>query len=47
MKHAVLMLVCAFALSACGLFKSEPKTLTTPQQWEKFGYHDHMSTSRK
>ncbi|BBC79458.1 ABC transporter substrate-binding protein [Acetobacter orientalis] len=30
MKHAVLMLVCAFALSACGLFKSEPKRLTTP-----------------
>lgn len=47
MKYALLMLVCAFTLSACGLFSSEPKRLTTPKQWEQFGYHDHLSTSHK
>lgn len=41
MKHAVIMLVCAFALSACGMFKHEPKHLDTPAQWEKYGYRDH------
>lgn len=47
MKHAVMMLVCAFALSACGMFKSEPKHLTTPAQWEKYGYHDHLHSDHK
>ncbi|MCC6105183.1 hypothetical protein [Acetobacter sp.] len=47
MKHAVMMLVCAFALSACGMFKSEPKHLTSPAQWEKYGYHDHLHSDHK
>ncbi|AQT04391.1 MULTISPECIES: hypothetical protein [Acetobacter] len=43
MKHAVLMLVCAFTLCSCGMFgKSEPRHMTTAAQWEKYGYKDHL-----
>ncbi|WP_165759945.1 hypothetical protein [Acetobacter cibinongensis] len=47
MKHVVLILVCAVALSACGMFKGEPKRMTTPQEWEKFGYHDNLHSNHK
>lgn len=43
MKHAVLMLVCAFTLCSCGMFgKSEPRHMTTAAEWEKYGYRDHL-----
>lgn len=43
MKHAVLMLVCAFTLCSCGMFgKSEPRHMTTAAQWEQYGYKDHL-----
>ncbi|GAN67954.1 hypothetical protein [Acetobacter orleanensis] len=46
MKHAVLMLVCAFTLCSCGMFgKSEPRHMTTPAEWEKYGYRDHVQDS--
>lgn len=48
MKNAVLMVICAFALCSCGLFgKQEPRHMTTPAQWEKYGFKDHLQETRQ
>ncbi|MGE4522536.1 MULTISPECIES: hypothetical protein [Acetobacter] len=42
MKRAVLLLACALGLSACG---STPRHITSPAQWQKLGFHDHIQSS--
>ncbi|MCX2564328.1 MULTISPECIES: hypothetical protein [Acetobacter] len=44
MRHVILLLICAVTLSACS---EEPKKLTTPAQWQKYGYHDHLMQNNK
>ncbi|WP_168200030.1 hypothetical protein [Acetobacter vaccinii] len=45
MTRAVLLLACAFGLSACGWFHHEPRHMTSPTQWEKYGYRAHLQNS--
>ncbi|MCH4093488.1 MAG: hypothetical protein LKE96_04135 [Acetobacter peroxydans] len=45
MKRAVLLLACALGLSACGMFHSTPRHITSPAQWQKLGFHDRIQSS--
>ncbi|MBO1327018.1 hypothetical protein OQ496_02745 [Acetobacter suratthaniensis] len=45
MKRAVLLLACALGLSACGMFHSTPRHITSPAQLEKLGFRDHIQNS--
>ncbi|MBO7072736.1 MAG: hypothetical protein J6V89_04375 [Acetobacter sp.] len=40
-----LLIGILFNLTACGLFHHAPRHMTTPAQWEKYGYHTHLQNS--